>query len=276
MPANSGLTGQGISFPIGSIDAFDPAGSIEETAESTDTQIGAIRGVDRQQDTAISNLQTAEVRFGRDIEALAQTANALQGEVSRIWGELADLGVDIGDRPGANDIQRLWPVGSVFFGAVATDPALLLGFGTWRPYAQGRFIVGQGRDNMFPANYGLGGTGGAETVRLTGEQSGMRTHNHTIPTLTTTTADANHTHTIALARAQGQSLGNGNGAYQDRVIITGGPGVGFVETEVGAARHNHTINGGSLTGGPSGATDAPQAHENRPPFLALAIWERVA
>jgi len=276
MPANSGLTSQGISFPIGSIDAFDPAGSIEEAAESTDTQIGLIRGVDRQQDTAISNLQTAEVRFGRDIEALAQTATALQGEVSRIWDAFADLGVDIGDRPDASDIQRLWPVDSVFFAAVGTDPAILLGFGVWQQYAQGRFIVGQGRDNAFPTNYGLGGLGGQESVTLSADQSGVRDHNHQIPARQTDTFNALHTHTMAITTAQGFGLGNEDnmGGYKNRVLITGGPGVGFMETEPGGSNHAHNIPASATLGVTGGAATA--AHENRPPFLALAIWRRVA
>lgn len=41
------------------------------------------------------------------------------------------------------DIQL--PVGSVFFTTVNTNPATLLGYGTWTQRAQGRFIVGVGQ-----------------------------------------------------------------------------------------------------------------------------------
>jgi hypothetical protein len=41
--------------------------------------------------------------------------------------------------PGA---AESWPVGSLFLSTVSTDPALLLGYGTWVLYAAGRVLVG--------------------------------------------------------------------------------------------------------------------------------------
>ncbi len=35
-----------------------------------------------------------------------------------------------------------WPVGSIFFSAVPTDPNILLGFGVWQLFAEGRVLVG--------------------------------------------------------------------------------------------------------------------------------------
>lgn len=35
-----------------------------------------------------------------------------------------------------------WPVGSVFIAVVPTNPAVLLGVGTWELFAQGRVLVG--------------------------------------------------------------------------------------------------------------------------------------
>ena len=40
--------------------------------------------------------------------------------------------------PGAEQ----WPIGAIFFGAVATDPATLLGFGTWTALANGNILIG--------------------------------------------------------------------------------------------------------------------------------------
>lgn len=45
------------------------------------------------------------------------------------------------------DVRRLerataFPVGALFIGVDATDPAELLGYGTWEPFSTGRFLVG--------------------------------------------------------------------------------------------------------------------------------------
>lgn len=60
--------------------------------------------------------------------------------------------------PGAGSASAAWPVGSIFLSAVATDPATLLGFGTWSAIGAGRVLIG---DNG--GTYPLGATGGAET-----------------------------------------------------------------------------------------------------------------
>jgi len=38
--------------------------------------------------------------------------------------------------------EHTWPVGSIFLSTVPTNPAVLLGFGTWVAFAQGRVLVG--------------------------------------------------------------------------------------------------------------------------------------
>lgn len=71
--------------------------------------------------------------------------------------------------------ESQYPVGSLYFNADNdTNPAALLGFGTWSPYAQGRVPVGKSSSGTFST---LGATPGSETHTLTiGE---MPSHNHT-------------------------------------------------------------------------------------------------
>jgi len=68
----------------------------------------------------------------------------------------------------------VYPVGSIYMNAnVATNPATLLGFGTWAAYAEGRVPVGKASSGTFDT---LNATGGAETHTLS--TSEMPAHNH--------------------------------------------------------------------------------------------------
>jgi len=71
----------------------------------------------------------------------------------------------------------VYPVGSIYFQvAVATNPATLLGMGTWVAYAEGRALVGKAGSGTFDT---LNETMGAETHTLsTGE---ITSHTHGIP-----------------------------------------------------------------------------------------------
>lgn len=76
----------------------------------------------------------------------------------------------------AGDVSGAWPVGSVFLSVVATNPATLLGFGTWSAFGAGRMLVGfDSGDTDFDA---AEKTGGAKTVTLTTAQ--LPAHNHQI------------------------------------------------------------------------------------------------
>ena len=70
--------------------------------------------------------------------------------------------------------QALFPVGTIYTQAgVATNPATLLGVGTWVAYGEGRVPVGKAGSGTFDT---LGATGGAETHTLT--LSEIPSHNH--------------------------------------------------------------------------------------------------
>ena len=68
----------------------------------------------------------------------------------------------------------LYPVGSIYTNAaVATNPATLLGFGTWAAYAEGRVPVGKASSGTFDT---LNATGGSETQALT--EANLPAHYH--------------------------------------------------------------------------------------------------
>ena len=75
----------------------------------------------------------------------------------------------------------VYPVGSIYINAtVATNPATLLGFGTWAEYGAGRVPVGKAGSGTFSS---LGAEGGSETHPLSIAE--MPSHNHSLsPSLT--------------------------------------------------------------------------------------------
>ena len=98
-------------------------------------------------------------------------------------------------------LKKVFPVGSFYTSYnVNTNPASLLGFGTWSA-VQGRFLIGA--SSAYPA----ASTGGAATHAITVAE--MPAHSHTGSTAsagghthTATTASAGaHTHTISVASA---------------------------------------------------------------------------
>ncbi|BCS55208.1 phage tail protein [Geobacter sp. SVR] len=75
----------------------------------------------------------------------------------------------------ANILQAAFSVGSLYFNAsIATNPAELLGFGTWVAFGAGRMLLSAG------GGYTAGDTGGEATHTLTTGE--MPAHHHTGPT----------------------------------------------------------------------------------------------
>lgn len=138
-------------------------------------------------------------------------------------------------------LAAAYPVGSVYMNAnVATNPATLLGFGTWVSFGEGRMPVGyKSGDSLFGT---AGNTGGSRDA--------------TLPSHTHTVTDPGHTH---VEQGLIQSGASGSGA----ITISGG-------TTAGASTASATT-GISVNSAGTSATDA-----NLPPYITVYMWQRTA
>ena len=143
-------------------------------------------------------------------------------------------------------LQVLYPIGSVYSNATSsTNPATLLGFGTWTAFGAGKVMVGlDSGDATFSTVGNTGGSKDAITV----------SHTHTA-----TVTDPGHTHTTTqtLAAYNTQSLAGGGST-------TWNP----LSASINTATTGISV-GISTTG--SSATNA-----NLMPYVVVYMWKRTA
>jgi hypothetical protein len=140
-------------------------------------------------------------------------------------------------------LRALYPVGSLYFNAsVSTNPATLLGFGTWTAFGAGRVMVGlDGADSLFDTLEETGGSKDAVVV----------SHTHTA-----TVTDPGHTHAYT-----------GIGFGSDRGVAAGSTGLGGTSTTVA---NSTGITVSNSTAGSSGT------NANLQPYITVAMWKRTA
>ena len=204
-------------------------------------------------------------------------------------------------------LQRVFPVGSIYTSYnINTDPAQLLGFGTWTA-VQGRFLL-----SASPA-YPAGSTGGAATHAITVAE--LPSHSHT----GSTASAGGHTHTVTMASAGDHthtrgtmditgyhgsealisSGSTGGHPYGGAFYVSGGQGGHIAANVAGGAEqlnfqasrswtgatasagaHTHTVtvqSAGSHTHTVTvGNTGGGAAMSLLPPYVAVYMWRRTA
>jgi len=133
-------------------------------------------------------------------------------------------------------VDMINPIGTIREFNVSTNPATLLGFGTWSAFGTGRVTVAiDAGQTEFDT---LEETGGAKTVTLTSAESGLRAHTHVT------------------------------------YVATAG-GAGSYWTEGTATGEATQSNSGQLTG-TNAAANATSAHNNLQPYIVVYRWVRTA
>lgn len=139
----------------------------------------------------------------------------------------------------------LYPVGSIYINASsATNPATLMGFGTWEAFGTGKVMVGiDSADTLFDTLEETGGSKDAVVV----------SHTHTA-----TVTDPGHSHS-------GNFLFHGGGDYfradAAQSFVTKGSSTPSASTGITVANSNTGVSG---------------TNANVQPFVVVKMWKRTA
>ena len=194
-------TGTSIGLNVGSGKTITVAGTLTSTGSASFTTVdingGSVDGATVGANTAstgafttlsttgLATLATVDINGGAidgtvigansasTVAATTVTATTVtaSGNVNTTGGELQINGTNV--------LEKVYPVGSIYINAsVSTNPATLLGFGTWVAFGAGKVIVGlDSSDTDFDT---AEETGGAKTHTLT--TSEIPSHTHSLST----------------------------------------------------------------------------------------------
>jgi microcystin-dependent protein len=161
--------------------------------------------------------------------------------------------------PMLDTMKKIYPVGSIYMSTVSTNPATLLGFGTWEAMPAGRVLLAQGKSS-WGTTYNAGSTGGEATHQLTvGE---LPKHKPNISMNTINLVGNGYNALLDNASSNGiitVSTGNASG---------GGVDIGPKKNFAINASHSHTLTISDV--------GSNQAHNNIQPYLTVYMWKRIS
>jgi hypothetical protein len=151
-------------------------------------------------------------------------------------------------------LSAIYPVGSIYINAaVSTNPATLLGFGTWTAFGAGKVLVGlDSADALFDTLEETGGSKDAVVV----------SHNHTASS-TSAVADPGHFHYYANDSSGTSTSFSGSSLLSGRLVNNGGT----TTVTTGVTVDTTTTN---TAAGVSGT------NANVQPFIVVKMWKRTA
>jgi len=156
----------------------------------------------------------------------------------------------------------IYPIGSIYTNAaVATNPATLLGFGTWAAFGTGRVMIGLDSSNaLFDTVGETGGSANSPAVNtttgataLTAAQTKQGNLSRVRLTNSSTAADRNI-----------PATGESDGVMVDANSISGAFGLQFTNNSSTSDTHTHSVTNGTTT------------NANYQPFITVYMWKRTA
>ena len=174
--------------------------------------------------------------------------------------------------PGGQSSEA-FPVGSVFISVVATDPATLLGYGTWSAFAAGRVLVGldAGQTEFDTVEE----TGGAKTHTLTSAE--MPAHTHVQDAHTHTQSSHNHTQDAHSHVITSQTATTGGAtSYEHGVLDTSSAEAEATETTATTVATNQVTTATNQNATATNqSTGGGGAHNNLQPYITVHMWKRM-
>jgi len=148
-------------------------------------------------------------------------------------------------------LAAMYPVGSIYTNAsVSTNPATLLGFGTWTAFGAGRVMVGFDAGNaLFDTAEETGGSADAITV----------SHTHTA---TSTVTDPGHLHNLILRTAGASPITPSNFAMGD------------VTQRNDGNQNTQTNTTGITVATTNASTGSSGTNANYQPYITVYMWKR--
>ena len=190
-----------------------------------------------------------DLNYAKDLRATGVTSTEfdyLDGVTSNVQTQLNSLSSSISS---LNSI----PSGGIILwsGSTASIPSgwYLCNGANGTPDLRDRFVVGAG------SSYGVGATGGAASVALS--TSNLPSHSYTFSGTTSTGGSHQHSTLVSYEGSFGTISSGTAGIY-------GGSGFGARDATSSNGSHSHTFSG------TTSSTGSGTAHENRPPYYALA------
>jgi hypothetical protein len=160
-------------------------------------------------------------------------------------------------------LAAVYPVGSIYINATsATNPATLLGFGTWVAFGAGRVPVGLDAGNAaFDTAEETGGSADAITVSHTHTTDTQGSHTHFVaandgntgaPYPNTTVTNSNYVSSNAFS------------SNSESYILDGTGGVASIGLTNSNGSHSHTTN----------STGSSGTNANLQPYIVVRMWKR--
>lgn len=153
--------------------------------------------------------------------------------------------------------DKAFPVGFIWESTDATNPANILGVGTWESYGQGRVLVGAGQGSGL-SNYTAGSTGGEEKHKLTTEE--LAAHKHSA------SSNSTSAHQHGIQTSIGYADTNEHASQYMGAAYTGYGALSNRNT-TSSGGHSHVISISS--------TGNNQSHNNMQPYLVIYRFRRI-